>query len=233
MTWAMLHPASSAVRAMLIADSYTAQVRLFNKGKQKLARVSRLVGQTVAQAAYMHLTGSHWIALQDAIERVAGLAAAAWEARNSDAYQAALDQLPKIEQQIADTIDSFIFSDIVDVLESENKPSIQLQTIPLLNNIVPASQYFSPVPVGLASPSTELPASPSNSSFKARPAELTEMFPTTAAYVTAKNPRWSEIHAATSRLRHNLDIRIGTYVDALDKLGPAGAAVAVMITAER
>lgn len=59
------------------------------------------------------------------------------------------------------------------------------------------------------------------------------MFPTTAAYVRAKNPRWTEIHAATSRLRHDLGIRIGTYVDALNKLGPDGAAVAVMITAER
>lgn len=59
------------------------------------------------------------------------------------------------------------------------------------------------------------------------------MFPTTAAYVGARNPRWSEIHAAASRLRHDLGIRIGTYVDALDKLGADGAAVAVMITAER
>jgi len=59
------------------------------------------------------------------------------------------------------------------------------------------------------------------------------MFPAAAAYVGVRDPRWGEIHAAASRLRHDLGIRISTYVDALDRLGPDSAAVAVMITAER
>lgn len=216
-----------------LADSYTAQVRLFNEGRHKIARVRRMVGQALAQAAYMRLTGAHWIALQNGIERVAGLAAAARDARDSDAYQAALDQIPDVEHRVAETIDRFMFPDIIDASGSKNEPYIHLQTNPQLNSYVPAEQECSSDPVGRASPSAELPASPSNSSFKAKPVELMEMFPTTAAYVAGRNPRWSEIHAAASRLRHDLGIRVGTYVDALDKLGPDGTAVAVMITAER
>jgi replication initiation protein RepC len=59
------------------------------------------------------------------------------------------------------------------------------------------------------------------------------MFPGTAAYIEARNPRWQDLHAATARLRHDLGIRVNTYVDALDRLGPDGTAVALMITAER
>lgn len=216
-----------------LADSYTAQVRLFNEGKLKIARVRRMVGQALAQAAYLRLTGPHWIALQDAIERIAGLAATAREARDSDAYQAALDRLPDVEEQVADTIDRFMFPEDIDASGSKNSPSIHIQTNPFSIEDVRGEQACSSDPFGRTSPSADLPASPSNSSFKTRPSELMEMFPTTAAYVGARNPRWSEIHAAASRLRHDLGIRIGTYVDALDKLGADGAAVAVMITAER
>lgn len=59
------------------------------------------------------------------------------------------------------------------------------------------------------------------------------MFPSTAMYVSADRPGWPDLHHAASRLRHDLGIRIGTWVDALDKLGPDGASVAMMITAER
>lgn len=215
-----------------LANNYTAQVRLFHEGKQKIARVRRMVGQALAQAAYMRLTGAHWIALQDAIERVAGLATAARDARDSEAYQAALNGLPDVEQQVADIIDRFMFPDIINASGSKNSPDLQLQTKPSVYN-VQGERDCSSHSMGRASPSAELRPSPSNSSFKVRPAELMEMFPTTAAYVGARNPRWSEIHTAASRLRHDLGIRIGTYVDALDKLGPDGAAVAVMITAER
>ena len=59
------------------------------------------------------------------------------------------------------------------------------------------------------------------------------MFPTLAMYVTVPRPAWIDLHRAAARLRQDLGIRTGTWVDALDKLGPDGAAVAVMITAER
>lgn len=216
-----------------LADSYTAQVRLFNEGKRSISRVRRMVGQALAQAAYLRLTGTHWVALQDAIERVAGMAAAAREVRDSDAYQAALDQLPDVERQVAETIDRFMFPDEIDGSGSKNDPCIHIQTNPSSIEDVLAERACSSDPSGRSSPSAELPASPSNSRFKARPAELMEMFPTTAMYVGARDPNWPDIHRAASRLRHDLGIRIGTYVDALDKIGADGAAVAIMITAER
>lgn len=215
------------------AESYTAQVRLFNEGKLMIGRVRRMVSQALAQAAYMRLTGPHWIALQDGIEEVAELAKAARHARDSDAYQAALDRLPEIEQRVGDTIDRFMFPVENDGSGSENCPSIHIQTIPSSIEDVRDERACSSSPDRRASSSPDLPTSPSNSTFKTKPSELMEMFPTTAAYVGARDPRWSEIHAAASRLRHDLGIRIGTYVDALDKLGPDAAAVAVMITAER
>ncbi|MGT2516685.1 replication initiation protein RepC (plasmid) [Sphingomonas panni] len=59
------------------------------------------------------------------------------------------------------------------------------------------------------------------------------MFPTTSMYLTEARPRWPDVHNAAARLRHDLGIRSGTWVDAIDTLGRDGAAVAVMITAER
>ncbi|WP_174278239.1 plasmid replication protein RepC [Sphingomonas bacterium] len=216
-----------------LAEGYTAQVRLFNEGRQKIARVRRLVGQALAQAACLRLTGSHWLALQDAIEQVAGLAAAARAARDSAAYHAALEHLPKVERQVGDTIDRFMFSDENDASGSKNEPDIQIQTNPLPLENVQAARNCSSDLGGRPSPLADLPTSPSNSAFKARPAELMGMFPTTAMYVGARNPTWSDIHRAAARLRHDLGIRTGCWVDALDKLGLDAAAVAVMITAER
>ena len=69
--------------------------------------------------------------------------------------------------------------------------------------------------------------------FKARPIDLIAMFPTTAMYIDAQRPTWPDLHRAAARLRHDLGIRTGTWVDALDKLGSDAAAVAMMITAER
>jgi replication initiation protein RepC len=216
-----------------LAESYTAQVRLFNEGKQAIGRVRRMVGQALAQAAHMRLTGTHWIALQDAIDRVAGLAAAARANRNSDAYQAALDHLPVVEKLVGDTIDRFMFSDYIGASGSKNEPDIQIQTIPFpIKNVQGARECSSDLQ-GHASSLADFSASPSNSAFKARPAELMEMFPTTALYVGARNPAWSDIHRAAGRLRHDLGIRTSCWVDALDKLGLDAAAVAVMITAER
>ena len=59
------------------------------------------------------------------------------------------------------------------------------------------------------------------------------MFPTAAMYLPFPAPGWPDIHHAASRLRHDFGIRTGTWVEALDELGRDGAAVAVMITAER
>ena len=59
------------------------------------------------------------------------------------------------------------------------------------------------------------------------------MFPTTAMYIESRKPTWTDLHRAAARVRHDLGIRTGTWVDALAKLGPDRASVAVMITAER
>lgn len=216
-----------------LADAQTAQSRLFREGRQEIGRVRRMVGQALAQAADLRLTGTHWIALQDGIERVAAIAAAARAARDSDAYQAALDQLPEVEEQISDTLDRFMFYDDLDGSGSKSAPSIHIQTTPDSIENVQAKQDCSSISRGHAPLEAKLPASPSNSSFKARPLELVEMFPTTAMYVRAERPGWADLHHAASRLRHDLGIRTGTWVDALDKLGPDGASVAIMITAER
>ena len=219
------------LRAM--AEAQTAQSRLFKEGRQEIARMRRMVGQALAQAAHMRLTGTHWIALQDEIERIAGLAGAARAARDSETYQAALDRLPALERLVGDTIDSFMFAADIEASGSKNAPSIHIQTTPDSIENVQAERACSSDPTGRDLPEREPPASPSNSRFKARPAELIEMFPTTAMYVAARDPAWSDLHAAASRLRHDLGIRTGTWVDALDKLGLDGASIAVMITAER
>lgn len=52
-------------------------------------------------------------------------------------------------------------------------------------------------------------------------------------YVTIDYPSWPDLHVATARLRHDLGIRTDLWLDALDRLGRDGAAVIVMITAER
>lgn len=216
-----------------LADAQTAQSRLFREGRQEIGRVRRMVGQALAQAADLRLTGTHWIALQDGIERVAAIAAAARAARDSDAYQAALDQLPEVEEQVSDTLDRFMFNDDLDGSGSKSAPSIHIQTNPDSISHVQAKRDCSSISRGHAPLEAKLPASPSNSTFKARPPELVEMFPTTAMYVNAERPSWADLHHAASRLRHDLGIRTGTWVDALDKLGPDGATVAIMITAER
>ncbi len=216
-----------------LADAYTAQSRLFNEGRQQIARVRRMVGQALAQAAHMRLTGPHWLALQTAIDGVANEAAVARDARDSAAYQRALDRLVDVEAQLTVTVDRFMFPENIEASGSKNRPAIHIQTKPNLTKNVQSYRDSSPIPTGQASPPADLPASPSNSSFKARPSELMEMFPTTAMYVRASNPQWHDIHVAASRLRHDLGVRIGTYLDALDKLGPDSAAVAMMITAER
>lgn len=66
----------------------------------------------------------------------------------------------------------------------------------------------------------DLPVSPSKSAFKTSPRELVGMFPTTAMYVERDQPGWVDLHRAAARLRHDLGIRTGTWVDALDQLGP-------------
>lgn len=216
-----------------LADGYTAQMRLFNEGRHAIARVRRMVGQALAQAACLHLTGAHWTALEEDIERVMAQASAARHARDSMAYQAALDLLPAVERQVADTIDRFMFSDENHASGSKNAPDIQIQTNPSSSPDVQSNRECSSERDRSPSPSTVLPVSPSGSVFKADPQELLAMFPTTALYVVAERPRWNHVHAATARLRSDLGIRTGTWVDALDTLGPDGTAVAVMITAER
>lgn len=216
-----------------LADAYSAQSRLFKEGRQQIARVRRMVSQALAQAAHMRLTGPHWFALQEMIDRVAAMALAAREARDSDAYRAAIERLTDVERQVGNTIDLFMFPEEDEGSGSKNEPFIHIQTSPLPIEDVQAERACSSDPTGHSSPPAELPVSPSNSEFKARPSELMEMFPTTAMYVGAKKPSWPDIHRAASRLRHDLGVRTGTYVDALEKLGPDAAAIAMMITAER
>lgn len=216
-----------------LAEAYSAQSRLFKEGRQEIARVRRIVSQALAQAADMRLTGSHWLALQSAIDDVAAAAASARSARDSDTYRRVIERLDDVERQVALTVDRFMFPEENEGLGSKNDPFIHIQTRPHLIEDVQAERACSSDPIGPASLAAELPASPSNSRFNARPAELMEMFPTTALYVGARKPAWPDIHRAASRLRNDLGIRIGVYVDALEKLGPDAAAVAIMITAER
>lgn len=214
-----------------LAEARTAQSRLFKEGRQEISRMRRIVGQALAQAADMRLTGTHWIDLQNAFDLVAARAAAACAVRDSDAYEAALALLPEVEHQVGETIDAFMFPVESNGSGSKSSPCIHVQTKPVSISIVHAQRESSSISTEGIEPS--LPASPSNSTFRTTPSELVEMFPTTGMYVDAKRPTWADLHRAAARVRNDLGIRTGTWVDALDKLGADGATVAVMITAER
>jgi replication initiation protein RepC len=208
------------------------QSRLFREGRQAIARARRLVGQVLAQAADLRLTGAHWMALQDEIERIAEAAAQARMARDSDAYQLALDALPALERSVGETVDAFMFPTEDDGSGSKYTPAIHIQTNPSPNSVT-GDRKGSPEPVPIDPVAAALPASPSRSVFKAHAADMVAMFPAAAMYVTARPPRWPDLHAAAARLRHDLGIRTGTWVDAVERLGRDGATVAMLITAER
>ncbi len=214
------------------AEAHSAFSRLEKRGRQEIARVRRIVSQALAQAADMGLTGPHWPGIHDAIEAVATLAATARLTRDIATYEAALARLPGVEELIGETIDVFMFSQDIDALGSKSSPFIHIQTNPSPDS-VPADEERSSELKRSAPSEPELPASPSNSAFKTSPRELIEMFPTTAMYVDRERPGWIDLHRAAARLRHDLGIRTGTWVDALDQLGADGASVAIMITAER
>ena len=214
------------------AEAHTAFTRLDKRGRQEIARVRRMVGQALAQAADLRLTGPHWIALQDAVEAVARRAAAARTTRDATAFEAALAGLPEVEALVGSTIDQFMFIDDSDGSGSNSSPFIQLQTKPP-HDSVPAFQNRSFDRERPEEVAPDLSVSPSKSAFKTSPRELVEMFPTTAMYVERDQPGWIDLHRAAARLRHDLGIRTGTWVDALDQLGPDAASVAIMITAER
>jgi replication initiation protein RepC len=214
------------------AEAHSAFSRLDKRGRQEIARVRRIVAQALAQAADMRLTGSHWIALQDAVEAVAQRAAVARTTRDAAVYEDALADLPDVEAQVGRTIDQFMFNDNSDGLGSKSSPFIHIQTKPSLES-VQALRDCSFEREETPEVEADLPASPSKSEFKASPRELVEMFPTTAMYVDRDRPNWVDLHRAAARLRNDLGIRTGTWVDALDQLGADGASVALMITAER
>ena len=215
-----------------LADAHTAQSRLFKEGRQAIARVRRLIGQVLAQAADLQLTGAHWMALEAALEPIVEQAARARVARDSAAYQAVLDRLPLLEQEVGNVVDRFMFSEEDNGSGSKSVPDIHIQTNPLPTS-VQSDRQRSREPDGPAPNEPALPASPSRSVFKARPADLLAMFPTLAMYVSAMMPGWPDVHAAAARLRHDLGIRTATWVDALDRIGRDGTAVAMAITAER
>lgn len=214
------------------AEAHSAFSRLDKRGRQEIARVRRIVAQALAQAADMRLTGPHWIALQDAVEAVAQQAAVARTTRDAAAYEAALADLPDVEAQVGRTIDQFMFNDNTDGSGSKSSPFIHIQTNPSLKS-VQALRDCSFEREETPEVEADLPASPSKSEFKTSPRELVEMFPATAMYVDRDRPNWVDLHRAAARLRNDLGIRSGTWVDALDQLGADGASVALMITAER
>lgn len=207
-----------------LAEAHSAQSRLFKEGRLAIARAQRLVGQVLAQAAEKGLTGAHWLALEEQVERIAEQATRGRVSRDSEAYQAALDLITELERAIDDTVDRFMFP-FGEPLGSKSTPVIHVQTRPSPDSVI-ADQKCCSRP-------TALPASPSGSVFKARPADLMIMFPTTAMYVTANHPSWPDLHTATARLRRDFGIRTGLWLNALDRLGRDGAAVIMMITAER
>lgn len=214
------------------AEAHTAFSRLDKRGRQEIARMRRIVGQALAQAADLRLTGPHWIALQDAAEAIARRAAVARTTRDATAFQAALAALPEVEALVGRTIDQFMFDDESDGSGSKSSPFIHVQTNPSHESVQTFRDCsFSGERSEEVAP--DLPASPSKSAFKTSPRELVEMFPTTAMYVERVHPGWIDLHRAAARLRHDLGIRTGTWVDALDQLGPDAASIAIMITAER
>jgi replication initiation protein RepC len=144
--------------------------------------------------------------------------------RDNKAYQAALDLITELERVIDDTVDRFMFPSS-EPLGSKSTPVIHIQTKPSLNSVITDQNCSSGPPA--------FPTSPSGSVFKARPTDLMVMFPATAMYVTANHPGWPDLHAAAARLRHDLGIRTGLWLHALDRLGRNGAAVTMMIMAER
>ena len=216
-----------------LADAQTAQSRLFKEGRLEISRVRRIVSQALAQAADMRLTGPHWIALQDAIDHVASAAAAARATRDSIAYQAALNELSDVESLVDMTVDRFMFHQGIDGLGSKSAPFIQIQTKPDSNLNVQGRRDCSPTLHGEDATIERTQAVRSTTVFKARPVDLIQMFPTTAMYVRDERPSWPNIHHAAARLRHDLGIRTGTWIEALSELGADGAAIAIMITAER
>lgn len=213
-------------------DRLNALYALFKSGKKEIARVRRIVGQALAQAADLNLTGSHWMALQDAIDAAAFAAAQAKAMGDADGYQIALDSLSGVEDLVGETIDQFMFSVENNPSGSAESPCIDIQTIPSKKSVQADRGCSSDPEVGVPNQAV-LPPSPSKSILKVRPSDLADMFPTTAMYLTEARPSWSDAHNAAARLRQDLGIRSGTWVDAIDTLGRDGAAVAVMITAER
>lgn len=214
------------------AASHTAQQRLFKEGALEIGRVRRLVGQALAQAADLRLTGEHWVALQDQLAGIVKAAGDARAIRNSEAYRAALDALPSLERRVGETVDAFMFPEIEDGSGSRNHPYTQLQTNPCLESVHASRDRSSDIDRAETQVG-EVEPSPSTSRFKTRPDELIEMFPVAAMYVTAARPSWPDLHRAAAPLRNALGIRTGTWVDALDCLGPDAATVALMVTAER
>ncbi len=214
------------------AEAHSNFSRLEKRGRQEIARARRMIAQVLAQAADMRLTGEHWLALNDALEAIAQRAAAARTTRDASAYEDALAGLSDLEVEVGRTIDRFMFIEELDGSGSKSSPFIHIQTKPH-HQSVQALQDCSSDRKGSPDRAGELPDSLSKSTFKTSPRELVEMFPTTAMYVDRDRPSWTDLHRAAARVRHDLGIRTGTWVDALDQLGADGASVAIMITAER
>lgn len=208
-----------------LAAAHSVQSRLFKEGRLAIARARRLVGQVLAQAAEMGLVGAHWMALQEQVERIAEQAAHARTSRDGAAYQAALDEIPLLETAIDAAIDRFMFPQNHNPSRSKSTPLIQVQTNPYPHSVV--AEQESGHDLAALSPSL------TGSVFKAYPSDLLIIFPATAMYVTSCNPSWSDLHAAAAALHRDLGIRADIWVDALNRLGRDGAAIAMMITAER
>ncbi|MEG8041279.1 plasmid replication protein RepC [Sphingomonas sp. LR60] len=221
------------VELAALAEAQTAQSRLFKEGRLAIARMRRLVGQVLAQAAELQLTGAHWPALQEALDAIAEQAVTARSARDSDLYQAALDRLLGLERDIDATIDAHMFYLEDNPSGSKTAPVIQIQTKSSSTESVSGVRNSSSDSARSNPSAASVPASPSRSVFKARPGDLLTMFPRAAMYVATPRPGWPDLHAAAVRLRTDLGIRTDTWVDAVERLGRDEAAIAMFITAER
>jgi hypothetical protein len=174
-----------------------------------------MVGQALAHAACLQLTGAHWVALKEGIERIMAQASAARHARNNLTFQAVLDLLPDVEREFARTIDRFMFCDENSALGSKRALGVQVQTTPSSYPNVRGDQDCSSKRDCSPAPSTVLPVSPAGSVFKVNSQKLLAVFPTTPLNIVAERPRWNHVHAAKARLRSDLGIRTGIWVDAL------------------
>ena len=215
-----------------LAEAWDSETRLFKDGRMAIGATRRVVQQALVQAAEAGLTGPHWVTLMDTIDAIADAARLARLSRDADAFSLAIGRLDTLETLVGETIDRHLFLSINDPKGLIESPHIQLQTNPNLDSVHAGRNRSSDLDPCLPSEPDFAP-SPSGSRIRTTPDELAQMFPAAAGYIPPTRVAWSDIHAAAVRLRHDLGIRPGLWVEAGTLLDRDAASIAVLITCER